>query len=395
MLGKKERIIHEFFKVSNLSSESKKTSQIKSYRFISVLDKMIAQDLLKTVLSVLSVLVVIIVSRKFIKVLAKAIEGNISDEIVLSLLGLKILIAIGNFLPVSIFMAILMVIGRMYRDQEMAAVASAGGGVFVIYRAVFLLIFPLSIVAAGFSMVSTPWAEAKINQLMHEDQKKSDITGIAAGRFSEYSQGELVFYTENITVDKRMENVFVQNRKSEKLGIVNANYGRIKHLPGGLFLVLEKGERVQGVPGENNFIIEKFDEYAVLIEKKETQLKQEHYGIPSRILWASNDLLDVAEIQNRLSIPLSVIFLSLLAVPLAKISPRGGVYGSLIVAFVIYFVYGNLKRVSHSWVVNEIIPASTGYIGIYLLLLLLTGALLLRLYGAKGLLMQFSSRGGA
>ncbi len=395
MLGNKERIIHEFFTVSNLSSKSKKTGQIKSYRFISILDKMIAQDLLKTVLSVLSVLVVIIVSRKFIKVLAKAIEGNISDEIVLSLLGLKILIAIGNFLPVSIFMAILMVIGRMYRDQEMAAVASAGGGVFVIYRAVFLLIFPLSIVAAGFSMVSTPWAEAKINQLMHEDQKKSDITGIAAGRFSEYSQGELVFYTENITADKRMENVFVQNRKTEKLGIVNADYGRIKHLPGGLFLVLEQGERVQGVPGENNFIIEKFDEYAVLIEKKETQLEQDHYGIPSKTLWASDDLLDVAEIQNRLSIPLSVIFLSLLAVPLAKISPRGGVYGSLIVAFVIYFVYGNLKRVSHSWVVNEIIPASAGYIGIYLLLLLLTGALLLRLYGGKGLLMQFSSRGGA
>lgn len=388
-----EWIIHEFFKVGHLSVESKKKDNMRSYRFISVLDKMIMLDLLKTVLAVLSVIVVIIVSRKFIKVLAQAIEGNISNDIVISLLGLKIVIALSAFLPASIFMAILMVIGRMYRDQEMAAVASAGGGVFVIYRAVFLLVFPLSLVAAGLSVIATPWAEAETTRIMHEDQKKADIKGIAAGRFSEYSHGELVFYTEEIDKNKRMKNVFVQNRAGQSLGIVNAEYGRLEQLPGGLYLVLEHGERVVGLPGEKNFVIEKFKQYAVRIEKKETQLQQQREGIPSDLLWQSDKLLDIAEMQNRLSIPLAVIFLSFLAVPLAKISPRGGVYGSLIIAFAIYFVYGNLTRVSHSWVVNEVIPVSVGYFGVYLLLLLLAGALLVRLYGVKWMMMQFKSRG--
>ena len=388
-----EWIIHEFFKVGHLSVESKKKDNMRSYRFISVLDKMIMLDLLKTVLAVLSVIVVIIVSRKFIKVLAQAIEGNISNDIVISLLGLKIVIALSAFLPASIFMAILMVIGRMYRDQEMAAVASAGGGVFVIYRAVFLLVFPLSLVAAGLSVIATPWAEAETTRIMHEDQKKADIKGIAAGRFSEYSHGELVFYTEEIDKNKRMKNVFVQNRAGQSLGIVNAEYGRLEQLLGGLYLVLEQGERVVGLPGEKNFVIEKFKQYAVRIEKKETQLQQQREGIPSDLLWQSDKLLDIAEMQNRLSIPLAVIFLSFLAVPLAKISPRGGVYGSLIIAFAIYFVYGNLTRVSHSWVVNEVIPVSVGYFGVYLLLLLLAGALLVRLYGVKWMMMQFKSRG--
>ncbi len=379
--------------MSQLSIESKKKGAARSYRFVSVLDRMITKDLLKTVMAVLSVLVIIIVSRKFIRVLAQAIEGKISNEIVLGLLGLKIVTAIGTFLPVATFMAILMVIGRMYRDQEMAAVASAGGGIFTIYRAVFLLIFPLSLVAAGFSLIATPWAETKMTQLIHEDQKQADIKGIAAGRFSEYGHGDLVFYTEDISKNNQMKNVFVQNRTDDSLGIVNAKYGKIKRLPGGLYLLLNQGERIQGVPGEKNFIIEEFKEYAVRIEKKETQLQQERYETPSNLLWRSDDLLDIAEMQNRLSIPLSVIFLSLLAVPLAKISPRGGVYGSLIVALLIYFVYGNLKRVSHSWVVNEVIPVSMGYFGVYLLLLLLTAFLLLRLYGAKGLLMQFETRG--
>ncbi len=375
-----------------MSIESNKKGGVRSYRFVSVLDKMIVKDLMKTVTAVLLVLVVIIVSRKFIKVLAQAIEGQISHEIVLSLLGLKIITAISIFLPVSVFMAILMVIGRMYRDQEMAAVASAGGGAYVIYRAIFILILPLSFVAAGSSMLATPWAEAKMNQLIHEDKKHADIKGIAAGRFSEYSQGELVLYTENITKDKQMQNVFVQNRKGKLLGIVNAKYGRIKSLPGGLYLVLKQGERVQGIPGEKNFIIEKFDEYAVRIEKKESNVLQNREGIPTAKLWTSDKLKDVAEIQSRLSVPLSVIFLSLLAVPLAKISPRGGVYGSLVVAFAIYFIFGNLKHVSQSWVVNQVIPASFGYYAIYLLLLLLAGVLLLRLYGTKWIMMKILAR---
>lgn len=381
--------------MGRLSVVLEKKDKVKSYLFFSVLDKMIMRDLIKTVLSVLTVIVVIIVSRKFIKVLAKAIEGSISNDTVLNILGLKIVVATSGFLPASVFMAILMVLGRMYRDQEMSAVASAGGGVFVIYRAVFLLVFPLAIIAAGLSMIATPWAEAKMNLLMHEDQKAADIRGISAGRFSEYSHGDLVFYTEDIDTDKRMHNVFVQNKTGGKLGIVNAKYGRMENLNGGLYLVLEQGERIQGVPGNMDFIIEKFDEYAVRIEKKETQLRQSRDATPSDQLWLSDQLHDVAEIQSRLSIPLGVIFLSLLAVPLAKLSPRGGVYASLVVAFAIYFVYGNIKRVSHSWVVNETIPASLGYFGVSLLLLILAGILLIRLYGVQWFILQIKRRGMA
>lgn len=376
-----------------MSIASKEIEKVRSYRFISVLDRLIMIDLLKTLLAVLSVIVIIIVSRKFIKVLAKAIEGNIANETVLSILGLNTVIAINAFLPAAIFMAILMMLGRMYRDNEIVAIASAGGGVGLIFRAVFLLVIPLSVVATGSSMIATPWAEAKIQSLMHEDKKSSDIRGIAAGRFSEYSQGELVFYTEDITADNQMINVFVQNRGGGKLGIVNAKYGRIQHLPGGVYLVLEQGQRIQGNPGDRDFIIEDFDEYAVRMEKKTAVLRQKRHALPSAQLWASEQLPDVAEIQKRLSVPLAVVFLSFLAIPLAKLAPRGGVYSSLAVAFGIYFIFGNLRRVSHSWVVNEIIPVWVGYFWIYFILLVLGAVLLIRLYGIKWVGMWFKERG--
>ncbi len=349
---------------------------------ISIIDKMIAYDLIKTLLSVLSVIVIIIVSRKFIKVLSQVVDGHISSDTALHILGLKIIIAIDSFLPASIFMAVLMVLGRMYRDQEMAAIASAGGGAKTIYNAVFIVIIPLLMISTTLSMVATPWAESSIRLLIHEDKKSAELRGIAAGRFTETNHGNLVFYTEDIK-NKIMLNVFVQQKTGEKTSIIVAKQGEIEFLPGGLYLILKEGEKIQGVAGEKNYLIEQFDEYAVRLEKKTHAFNQKREGIPTQTLWNSSHLADKVEIQKRMATPLAVFFLGFLAVPLAKLSPRAGVYGNLMIAFAIYFIYGNLQRLSHSWVMSETVPLIVGYFWVYLLLFALGIFLLVRLYGIQ------------
>jgi lipopolysaccharide export system permease protein len=157
-------------------------------------------------------------------------------------------------------------------------------------------------------------------------------------------------------------------------------------LPGGAYLILEHGERIQGVPGNKDFSIEKFDEYAVLIERKTTDLVPNKHSIESQQLIQSADLLDITELQDRLNSPLGVILLGFLAVPLSRLSPRGGVYGNLLVAFGIYFAYSNLQRVNHSWMLSGKISPLLGYVWIDALLLLLGFGLLIRFYGFKWLL---------
>ena len=364
--------------------------KIERRKLVTVLDKMIAQDLLKTLLAVLAVIVVIIVSRKFIRILEKAIEGQVSTETLLTILGLKTIVASIEFLPVALFMAVLMVLGRMYRDQEMAAVSSAGGGAGTIYRAVFLLVFPLTILAVGLSLYVAPWAEAKGDSLVHQDEDSADLRGIAAGKFSEYSQGDLVFYVEKIGADKKMHKVFVQDRQHKNVGIINAETARLQDFPTGRFIIFEQGERVQGQPGTLNYVIEQFVEYAVRIEDKKTVWydKANRQAIAIDSLWASQETPDIAELQRRFSIPSGMLLLSFVAVPLAQISPRGGVYGNMLMGFLIYFSYGNLIRVSQSWVINESIPAWLGGFGVNLLLLLIGGFLLARLYGWQWLIMK-------
>lgn len=363
--------------------ELEKQRKSKSYRFIRILDRMIAWDLLKTVSAVLAVIVTIIVSRKFIKILALAIDGAISGSTAIDILGLKTIVVIVNFLPAAIFIAILMVLGRMYKEQEMSAIASAGGGAAMLYRGVFLLILPLSMVTAALSIYAAPWAEEQMLLLTSKDMETADLRGIAAGRFTEYSHGDLVFYTEDIDSHLKMHNIFIQDRQHGNPNIINAEYGHLKELPTGKYVVLDNGERSQGTPGMGDFILETFTEYAVRIDKKTTPVNYSREAINTEVLLSSDNTLDQVELQKRLSPPLSILFLSFLAVPLAKLSPRSGVYGSLIFAFLIYFIYGNISQVNYSWVLHEVIPLWLGYVWVYLFLWLLGIALLLRVYGLR------------
>lgn len=369
-------------------SEFVKGRKSRSYRFVGIIDKMIAWDIAKTVTAVLSVIVIIIVSRKFIKILSLAIDGTISGATALDILGLKTIVAVVNFLPAAIFMGILMVLGRMYRDQEMSAIASAGGGAARLYRAVFLLAFPVAIFTAYLSLYAAPWAEERMLLLTSKDMETADLRGIAAGRFSEYSHGDLVFYTEEIDAKLQMHKIFIQDRQHGKPNVINAEHGLLKELPGGKYVVLADGERTQGNVGEGDFTLETFKEYGVRIDKKTTPINYHREAMASKTLLHSTQIYDKVELQKRVSIPLGILFLSFLAVPLAKLSPRGGIYGSLIFAFLIYFVYGNINQVNQSWMLKETIPLWLGYFWVYVLLWLLGMILLIRLYGLHWLLLK-------
>lgn len=361
-------------------------------KLITILDKMIIQDLIKTLFSVLTVIVVIIVSRQFIRILDGAIAGQVSDETLLDILGLKMIVATVEFLPVALFMSVLMVMGRMYRDHEMAAVASAGGGAVTIYRAVFLLVIPLSIIATVLSLYVSPWAESRADKLIQHDEESAELRGIAAGKFTEYSHGDLVFYVEDISADNKMHKVFLENRRQGNVSIINAESAHFEELPGGQYIFFENGEQVKGLPGSLNYVIEKFTEYAVRIEKKVVVAKFKRNSLGVDLLWGSHVKTYIAELQRRFSIPLGALLLSFIAVPLAQISPRGGVYGNMIVGFLIYFSYGNLIRISQGWVMNETIPAWLGGVGVDFLLLVSGGFLLARLYGWQWLLLKVKGK---
>ena len=184
-----------------MNDSTDRTSTRGRRSFLTVIDRMIALDLLKTLLSILLVLVTIIVSRKFLGILTKAIEGEVASETVFSLLGLKTLAAIAVLIPPSTFMAVLSVLGRMYRDHEMSVLASAGVGSKRIYQAMCWVIVPVFLFSLLMSLQIMPWSEMKSQELIKRDTQTHDIRGIKAGRFNEFSSGDIVLYAEEMDAD--------------------------------------------------------------------------------------------------------------------------------------------------------------------------------------------------
>ncbi|CAL1240965.1 LPS export ABC transporter permease LptF [Candidatus Methylocalor cossyra] len=351
----------------------------------AVVDRMVSFEFAKTLTAILSVLVVIIVSRKFLDILRKAIEGDVAANTLFHLLGLKTLGAIAILIPASTFMAILSVIGRMYRDQEMAILASGGMGMRRLYQALSWALVPVILLAAYMALEVLPWTEREAQLLMKKDEQSADIRAIKPGRFNEFSAGDTVLYAEGMTSDNRMTNVFVQRRLPNSSETTVADHGRLERNPQGeYFVILNDGRRYQGLPGRVDYIITEFQEHAVRVSSPEEEAAALKRDAESTLqLIRSGTPKELAELQKRLAVPLGALFLALLAVPLARVAPRRGPFGNVLTAFLIYVIYENLQKISQALLMTEKIPLWLSYSGTYLMLLALTLGLFLKQRGSR------------
>ncbi|MDT8406486.1 MAG: LPS export ABC transporter permease LptF [Methylococcales bacterium] len=347
--------------------------------WFSVINVRIAVELTRTLLAVLGVVVTIIVSRRFIRILKKAVEGSIANNVLLKVLALKLLEAAVQLLPVAVFMSVLMVIGRMYRDQEMTALASAGYGLAAIYRALALSVIPVSLLALLLATSVMPWANGELRQLLTDDGQRLSVDAITAGQFNEFDHGQLVMYVASIDEDKNMHQVFIRQQKGAEQGLIRARQGEAEVAHQGLYLRLSHGQRVLR-SADSVSAIEHYKDYSVRLEERVTSVAELAASKATDVLWQSTRIEEQAELQRRVSVPMAIILLSLLAAPLAQIAPRSGIYGNLFLAFLIYFTYSNMTRSLHALIVKNQLPLWPGYGWAYFALSLIVMALLARYY---------------
>ena len=103
-------------------------------------------------------------------------------------------------------------------------------------------------------------------------------------------------------------------------------------------------------------------------------------AVATKELIHSKDLEEIAEFQWRLTAPLSIILLALLALPLSRSSPRQGKYINIPVALAIFAVYYNFCVLAKKWVEKGVIDVIPGIWWAQLLLAALVGVLLCQPY---------------
>ncbi len=346
-----------------------------------IIKRYLIREIFLNFFGILSILLLILISSRFVRYLSDAVAGEISSENILEMLVLKMTSSLVLLLPLCLYFAILMALGRLRRDNELTAISGAGLGRSFLLKQAFLLALLVALPVSGLSLFVAPWAENRVIELEAKAEQESDISGISAGRFKEFSEGDRVIYVKDMSDSNRlMENVFLQVRQNQQLGVLTSSTAKLENNPDtrDRFVIFENGHRYTGEPGNLNYVITAYEEYGVRIKAHEGTI--DHLKLKARstkLLWNTFDNQGKAELQWRLAMPLSVLLLAGMAVLLAPTTPdRGGRYSGMLIAILIYFTYSNLLGVCRNLVKKGEIPAWLGLWWVHLLLIIVMLAIL-------------------
>jgi len=341
-----------------------------------ILRRYLTREILHVFAAIFSLLLLIFISRSLVNYLSQAAAGKITADAILTLVALIVLQSLTLLAPLCFFVAILMALGRMQRDNEIVAMAGAGLGASFLRDTVRRSAIVLALVLAAMSLLSNPWATRKMKAMEAKAQEESDITGITPGRFKEFSEGDRVLYVEKLSGDKQtMENVFLQNRAQNKEAVLAADraYLAVENKTGNRFVIFNSGSRYEGVPGRADYEVTRYDKFGVRIERddRDQEVESSKAVATADLLAGTDNLAYQAELEWRFSTPIIVMLLSMLAVALARRGGRENRYGVMLTGILLYFTYSNLLGISRGIIKRGELSPYIGLWWVHLLLLAL------------------------
>lgn len=339
---------------------------------LRILDRYIFREVAVTWLAVTVVLLFILLTNQFAKVLGDVAKGHLPRDAAFQVIGLTALQYMTILIPIGLFLAIMLALGRLYRDSELPAMMACRVGPGGIYRPVSWIMLPLALGVGWLSMETGPKALTEIERIGVEAQRQADLAAIEPGKFTRGGDGAVV-YAENVLGSGVVENVFLQRRDEEgKVEVVLARRGeqRDSDDPDTRYFVLHDGRRYEGVPGSAEFRVMEFAEHGIpyrLPGAEDPEL--EPRAKPTPDLLRSGDVRDVAELHFRLAVPVATLILAILAVPLSRSQPRQGRYGKLATGLLVFIIYFNLLSAGKAWIESGTVTPAMGLWWVHSLML--------------------------
>jgi len=317
-----------------------------------IFQRSLQRELGYTAGAVFMVLMTIMLTMMIIRIVGVAAAGKADPRDVLVLIGLTMVGYLAVMLIVTLFVSILLVLTRWYKDSEMVVWQASGLSLSAFLRPIAMFSLPIILMIGFCSLVAWPWASTQQAKISSRFQQRDDVAMISAGQFSESASNHRVFFVQKISTNaQHVENVFVTSTENGKLFVVASKTGQIETQPNGdRFIVLEDGRRYDGEPGKADFRIVEFKRYGVKIEDKPTVDSVPTRGIPSMTLVRNPTRDNLGELAWRLGLPLMGISLMLLAIPLAYQNPRRGRTINMVFAVLIYLTYSNLQNLMQNWI---------------------------------------------
>ena len=332
------------------------------------------QQVASTTALVLGFLVVMMLGGRLIRYFGIAAEGRLDVSLLFTIIGYNLPYFLELILPLAFFIALMLVFGRLYVDQEMAVINASGVSRGKLARLMTPLILALFVGEAALSVVGKPWGVRSSEAVWQQQALTSAFDLIRPNEF--ISSGNYHLYVGSLSDDKKklQDVILIQSEPTQKgsarqdsteqdiadqdiaanLPIEVLNSG-IKDISkdtitlakraeqvdtgntGVTQLDLFQGRRYEVGAGSLKYNQVAFDRYRITLTESSKEVITEDNIETQSIgpLWrvatsgsqaGTNSALRAAqgELGYRLALPWLMIIAPMLAVPLAQVRPRQG-----------------------------------------------------------------------
>ena len=331
-------------------------------------DSTVRRELARGFGATLVVILTIVITMMLIRTLGQAAGGRVAPEDVVLVLGYFALGHLPTMLALSLFVAVVITLGRMYRDSEMTIWFTCGVGLGRFVRPVLRTAWPVLLVVGLLLLFVWPWGNRSGAELRQRYEQRSDLTRVAPGTFQTSRDGSRVFFVDRASREGvEANNVFILARDRTSESVTSARSGRLEAVGTDRVLVLEHGQRneLDAVTGRRS--LASFEDYRVIVDERAVRNAQ---ALPPKAratleLIREPTLPHQGEIAWRFGLLFAAANLTLLGMGLAATHTRRASNWNLLLALLAFIVYFNLINLSQAWVAGGRVALGTAMLALH------------------------------
>ena len=313
-----------------------------------ILRRYMTQQVAANTAIVLLFLMALMLGGRLIRYFGIAAEGRLDVGLLFAIIGYNIPTFLELILPLSFFIALMLVLGRMYVDHEMSVLFASGISRGRLTRLMIPLITGLFVFQMGISLLAKPWGLSNSKQIWQTQSLGSLLDLVRPKTF--ISSGNYHLYVDEFDKEKReLKNLYVVQQQTDKSGKIAKNDVIItatrayqvpsKDTDSSMQLDLFQGRRYELGTNQANYNQASFEKYRITLEKPASE-KITETNVETQTtakLLANTQKPEVkAELGYRFTMPWLIIIAAMLATPLAQVRPRQGRWLRLLPSVLIF-----------------------------------------------------------
>ena len=313
-----------------------------------ILRRYMTQQVAANTAIVLLFLMALMLGGRLIRYFGIAAEGRLDVGLLFAIIGYNIPTFLELILPLSFFIALMLVLGRMYVDQEMSVLFASGISRGRLTRLMIPLITGLFVFQMGISLWAKPWGLSNSEQIWQTQSLGSLLDLVRPKTF--ISSGNYHLYVDEFDKEKReLKNLYVVQQQTDKSGKIAKNDVIItatrayqvpsKDTDSSMQLDLFQGRRYELGTNNAKYNQASFEKYRITLEKPASEKITEtnvETQTTAKLLAHTQKPEVKAELGYRFTMPWLIIIAAMLATPLAQVRPRQGRWLRLLPSVLIF-----------------------------------------------------------